>query len=122
MQSFTFSDGDDLVLFDDETGGILYGHEVLREIIRTKRSAHILHLHVPAEAYIALLRSYFTSVTEVRAYLSEVDRTNEINPGDDGKLLEAASNAIWIEKYHLDILLEAIDEGRDEGAGDEWKD
>jgi hypothetical protein len=118
MQSFTFSDGDDLILFDNETGGLLYGHEVVRQISRTKRPTRVLHLHVPAEAYIELLRGYFPDIAEVRAYLAEVERTNSINPGE-GKLLEAASNAIWIEKRHLDILLDAVDE--DEGAGDEWK-
>jgi hypothetical protein len=111
-----FADGDNLILFDQETGCILYGHEVLRQVIRHKRSLKALQIRVPAEAYLALLETCFTEVPEVRTYLAEVERTNTINPGNDGKLLEAASNAIWIEKRHLEVLLNVTD-----NEGDEWK-
>jgi hypothetical protein len=99
-----FSDGDNLILFDKESDTLLYGHEILRQVLRRGRRQEVLILHVPGEAYIALLGEYFSEVPEVCIYLAESNRLETINPGK-GKLLEATSNAIWLDKRHLDILL-----------------
>jgi hypothetical protein len=99
-----YSDGDNLILFDKESDTLLYGHEILRQVLRRGRGQEVLIVHVAAEAYIALLETHFSEVPEVRTYLAESDRQDQINPGE-GKLLEAASNAIFLEKRHLDILL-----------------
>lgn len=119
MSNPLFTDGDDLILFDKETDLVLYGHEVFRQVLRQNRllEAEALHVRVSAEAYIALLMNCFSDVPEVRKYLAETGRTETINPDGEGKLLEAASNAIWIEKRHLNILLNVTGTGE----GEEWK-
>jgi len=99
-----FSDGDNLILFDKESDTLLYGHEILRQVLRRGRGQEVYSVHVPAEAYIALLANYFSEVPEVHTYLADSDRLDQINPGE-GKLLEAVSDAIRLEKRHLDILL-----------------
>jgi hypothetical protein len=93
-----------VILCDTELDTILYRHEILRQVLRRGRGQEVSIVHVPAEAYIALLETHFSEVPEVRTYLDESDRLDQINPGES-KLLEAVSNAIWLDKYHLDILL-----------------
>jgi hypothetical protein len=104
-----FSDGDDLVLLDRESGLILYGHEIAREALRSKKTLRVLIVHLPAEAYIALLQTYFFEVPEVRTYLTAWERSQKINPDGNNHLLEAVSDAIWLQKRHLDILQHAIE-------------
>ena len=99
-----YSDGDNLILFDKESDTLLYGHEILRQVLRRGQGQEVLIVHVAAEAYIALLETHFSRVPEVCIYLAESNRLDQINPGE-GKLLEAVSNAIWLEKRHLDIWL-----------------
>jgi hypothetical protein len=103
-----FGDGDNLILMDNQTGVVLYGHEVLRESIRRHKEMKSVLVKIPAEAYTALLITFFPEVPEVRHYLAESERTDSINP-DAGKSLEAVSNAILIEEKMLKRMLDAIE-------------
>jgi hypothetical protein len=95
----------DIIIKDNETDIILYGHSVLETIVRSGKEQKVKLIKIPAEAWIAFLQVRYSHVPAVAAYLAASD--DGINP-QEGKLLKAVDEAIEPSNEELDDLLEII--------------
>ena len=88
----------------DPPGLVLYGHQILERVRKTRKEQIVVRMKVPAEAYLALLGERFSHVREVQRYLTAVRKTDSINPDGRSQLLRAVSDAIELKPGDFDFL------------------
>jgi hypothetical protein len=105
-----------ILIEDNESGAILYGHAVLDQVKRTGKSQRMKHYKIPAEAFIAFLGIRYSNEQAVRAYLAAVEEDGGINP-QEGALLKAVDDVIDIDPVEWEAALRSggIDPGEAEG-------
>lgn len=110
-----------ILIKDDQTGGILYGYCTLDQIRRTGKSQRLKVYKIPAEAFIAFLGIRYPKEPTVQTYLAAVEQGEGINPRE-GALLQAVDDIIDIDPEEWEAALRSggIDPDDDESS-DGWK-
>jgi hypothetical protein len=93
-----------LIIQDSESGAVLYGLVLLKQIVRTRRGAWAKVYRLPAEGWISFLQSHYRDIPEVWDYLKAVE-TEGINPRE-GALLEAIDDALEIPEEEFGDYLD----------------
>lgn len=110
----------DILITDSITGTNLYGHALLKDIVRTGRTRSVQHIKLPAEAWIAFLQVRYSHVPEVKAYLTAVENNQGINP-QAGKLLIEVDEAIDLPEEQVEALIELVKQVDGSDDGESWK-
>jgi hypothetical protein len=85
------------VVIKDEDGHLLYGHQLLNQIIKTKKGTQVYLLNnVPAEAYIVYISHRFPQCKEVQ--------TLQASHMIDYQLLEAISDIIELSEDDCEAI------------------
>jgi hypothetical protein len=97
------------IILDQGSGALLYGHQELESTAEKESLQQVKVFHMPAEAWIAALKTTFTHIPAVNEYLKAVEDTETINP-NNGKLLEAVDDAIEFSNEDVERVAKIVEE------------